>query len=61
MLDSLLETDSKSGTSWRVDCENFNSGTRFQEGSVNLSPAWFQQGHEVSVSAYDVLAIGSSL
>jgi hypothetical protein len=47
-LDSLLKIG---GASWRVDRENFNSGTRLQEGSIDLSPAWFQQGHEVSVSA----------
>jgi hypothetical protein len=57
-LDSLLKTDSKSDASWRTDCRNFNSGARLPEGYVNLSPAWFQQGHEVSVSAlvsaYDI-------
>lgn len=47
-LDSLLKIG---GASWRLDRENFSSGTRLQEGSIDLSPAWFQLGHEVSVSA----------
>jgi hypothetical protein len=42
----------KCSTSWRVDPKNFRPGTEAPEGSVSISPAWFQQAHEVSVSAY---------
>jgi hypothetical protein len=48
----------KGGTSWRADPETFypgtSSGTEAPEGCVSISPAWFQQGHEVSVSAYKI-------
>jgi hypothetical protein len=38
----------KGGASWRNDAELFPSGTEGRRGVLNLSPAWFQQGHEVS-------------
>ena len=39
------------GTSWRTDPKYFHSGALALKGSINISPAWFQQAHEVSVSA----------
>jgi hypothetical protein len=39
----------KSGTSWRNDPKIFNSGTQMPKGSVNISPAWFKRGHDVSM------------
>jgi hypothetical protein len=37
------------GASWRVDPEIYRPATMTApQGLLNLSPAWFQQGHEVS-------------
>jgi hypothetical protein len=36
------------GASWRTDPKKFCPGTKGPKGSVDISPAWFQQGHEVS-------------
>jgi hypothetical protein len=47
----LLENSLQGGSTWRDDLENFHSGEGPQ-GSVNLSPAWFPQGHDVSASAH---------
>src|SRR5258707_14242809 len=38
------------GSSWRDDLGIYHSGAEGLRGSVNLSPAWFQLGHDVSVS-----------
>ncbi|KAF8486611.1 hypothetical protein F5888DRAFT_1582267, partial [Russula emetica] len=40
-----------SGSSWRNNAEYFHPGEGAQ-GSVNLSPAWFQQGHDETVQQY---------
>jgi hypothetical protein len=36
---------------WRIDPENFSQpeNPTFMPGSVDFSPAWFAQGHEVSI------------
>jgi hypothetical protein len=39
------------GSSWRNDRKFYYPGEGPQ-GSVNLSPAWFQQGHDVSASSH---------
>jgi hypothetical protein len=39
---------SQGSTSWRNHTALFPSETEIPSGSLNLSPAWFQQGHEVS-------------
>jgi hypothetical protein len=41
----------KGGSSWRTDAKHFSSGTPSPEGWINISPAWFQQAHDVGVSA----------
>lgn len=56
-LRPLIKTSS-SNSSWRNNEKNFHSGEDIQ-GSVNLSPAWFQQAHDVSASAHDSF-LGSS-
>jgi len=38
----------QTSTSWRVDPEIFPSGLEGLQGVINISPAWFQQAHEVS-------------
>jgi hypothetical protein len=38
----------QSGALWRGDPANFASGTESPPGVLNISPAWFQQAHEVS-------------
>jgi hypothetical protein len=43
----LLLEKSLSGRTWRENVENYRKGDGPQ-GSVNLSPAWFQQAHDVS-------------
>jgi hypothetical protein len=40
----------QSGSSWQDEPEIYHSGAQGPWGLVNLSPAWFQQGHDVSVS-----------
>ena len=54
-LNSLLEIRSNSGGSWRSDPELYYSGTQAPGGFVNISPAWYQLGHEVSVPASENL------
>src|SRR5580698_30725 len=41
---------SGTGRSWRDELEIFRAGGEGPLGSVNLSPAWFQQGHDVGAS-----------
>jgi hypothetical protein len=43
----------ESGSSWRDGLEHFYSGEGPQ-GSINFSPAWFPQAHDVSASAHRV-------
>lgn len=38
----------QSGALWRGDADNFVKGTKDPPGVLNISPAWFQQGHDVS-------------
>jgi len=45
----LLLKISKNGSSWHDDEKNFRSEEDAPQGLVNLSPAWFQQGHDVSI------------
>ena len=52
-LRPLLEV-SRSGSSWREDPELYPPGGEGLQGSVNLSPAWFQQAHDVSISTYTI-------
>ena len=67
-LRPLLEKSMKSGNNWRDDLRYFHEGEGPQ-GSVNLSPAWFQQGHDVSASerriyfsaAYSELGDGATI
>jgi hypothetical protein len=49
--------DSDSGP-WRENAKHYKPGTNAPAGSINISPAWFQQAHEVSVSGCRL--IGSS-
>ena len=41
---------SKTGSNWRNDPNLFQSGEEGLQGSVSLSTAWFEQGHEVRAS-----------
>jgi hypothetical protein len=41
------------GKTWRDDAKYFQTGEK-SHGSVNLSPAWFAQGHDVSASAHEI-------
>ena len=50
-LRPLLE--GKSGNTWRSDEKYFRSGEGPQ-GLVNLSPAWFPCGYDVSASAHEI-------
>jgi hypothetical protein len=45
---------SQHGSCWRDDLEHFHLGGEGPWGSVNLSPGWFQQGHDVSASAHSI-------
>jgi hypothetical protein len=42
----------QTGASGRARCENFHPGPDVQTGMITLSPAWFQQGHNVSSLAW---------
>jgi hypothetical protein len=53
-LRPLLEKLLKHGNTWRDDLKNFHLGEDGPLGSVNLSPAWFQQGHDVSASVHKI-------
>lgn len=44
---------SQGGSSWRDDPKYFHP-RQGPQGSVNLSPAWFQQGHDVSALAHGI-------
>jgi hypothetical protein len=59
-LYSLLTMDTTDGGNWRDDHRNYYDG-KTPSGSVNISPAWFQQGHEVSVFACQTLSLSGSL
>jgi hypothetical protein len=37
----------KPGAPWCSNNENFNSGTEGSLGVLDISPTWFQQGHDV--------------
>jgi hypothetical protein len=37
-----------SGASWRVDNRLYRPGLEVPAGTVDLSSAWYAQGHEVS-------------
>ncbi len=49
---------SQGGSSWRDDPKYFRSGEGPQ-GSVNLSPTWFPQGHDVSASAHGIYSLAA--
>ena|SRR5882757_690774 len=38
-------------TTWRTNPEAFHPGQQIPSGCINISPAWFQQAHEVSAPA----------
>ena len=44
-LHPLLEKPG--GTSWHIDPENFPPGTE-DPGVLDISPTWFQLGHDMS-------------
>jgi hypothetical protein len=48
----LLVEILKTSKSWCNDAKNLCLGRKGALGLVNLSPAWFQKGHDVSVSAH---------
>jgi hypothetical protein len=48
-LKAELAKSMKEGN-WRQRSEYFSDGIKLPRGSVNLSPAWFQQGHDVSLT-----------
>jgi len=50
---------SKGGSNWRNDPKMYRSEGGLQ-GSVNLSPGWFQKGHEVSALANLNSILGNS-
>jgi len=52
----LLRIDTANGTSWRTNPENFYSGAQARSGTVGISPAWFQQGHDVSDSVNFIIS-----
>ena len=43
----------KNGSNWRNDKKNFPPGDGPQ-GSVDFSPVWFQQGHDVCTSLHKI-------
>ena len=53
-LHPLLEMSLRSGSNWRDEINFFCSEGEGPQGLVNLSPAWFQQGHDVSASVHRI-------
>jgi hypothetical protein len=48
MLDRALKSDPKQSNNWRTSPEYFQSVEGgLKCGTLNISPAWFEQGHEV--------------
>ena len=45
----LLTIDTANSTTWHSDLDNFYLGEQAPSGTVGISPAWFQQGHDVRV------------
>ena len=45
--------------SWRNDAAIYFTGTESPQGLLNLSPAWFQQAHEVISLGMQNLVISS--
>jgi hypothetical protein len=52
-LRPLLKT-SKDSSLWRRDEKNFHPEGQHPQGSVDLSPGWFQQAHDVSILAHEL-------
>ena len=51
MLEPVLKFNPNPSTSWRLSPEYYQSVINgLKPGSMNISPAWFEQGHEVLVS-----------
>jgi hypothetical protein len=53
-LRPLLGLEQSSGT-WRNDAANYHQGEDLT-GSVNLSPAWFPQGYDVSAQLIEFIS-----
>jgi hypothetical protein len=47
----------KGGSSWHNNIEYYHTGGAAPLGSVNLSTAWFQQGHSVSASIHELYSL----
>ena len=54
----LFKTSPTSSGSWRYDSMNYRQGAGPQ-GGVDLSPAWFQQAHDVSASARELYSLAA--
>lgn len=51
MLESALKINPKLSKSWRTSPENYQAvKDGLKPGTMNISPAWFEQGHEVFIS-----------
>jgi len=57
-LHPLLEKSLQCGSTWHDDLKNFHLGEGPQ-GLVNLSPAWFQQGHDVSAPIHGIYLLAA--
>src|SRR5260221_11901627 len=57
-LHLLLKT-AKGGSSWGDDLGIYHSGAEGPQGLVNLSPVWFQLGHDVSVSMHKMFFLAA--
>ena len=48
LLERALKMDAKPSSNWRSTPESYHSVEGgLKAGSMNISPAWFEQGHEV--------------
>jgi hypothetical protein len=48
MLEPVLKFNPNPSTSWRLSPEYYQPvDNGLKPGSLNISPAWFEQGHEV--------------
>jgi len=48
MLEQALKTDPKPSSNWRTTPENYQPvEAGLKAGTMSISPAWFEQAHEV--------------
>jgi hypothetical protein len=59
MLEPVLKMNRNPSKNWRISPEYHQTVTNgLKPGNMNISPAWFEQGHEVHVRLYTCSSTG---